>query len=465
MSNPPTESTISPAEREKLQKLFAEGNKQMMKSGFQYADDIYLTPCVLGDPANILYFKTFLANLKKKFGEKKKKGFFGSVASSSKKAVASKKPEEKFKAAIAAIRANPWDVRAFLDGGDACSEMGYAEVALEYYRAACDAEPMDADANWACAHALRDIADYDGAITCMNRYIKTRPQDKDALRFRGNLDVEKTIHKSKVATGDGSQLRDAAAQARGGIAEDEDVMGRKLTYIEQVERQIKKNPEDISNYLTLAQYYYQQSDYDKAEEYLVKCVEKSKQAPDMQERLLDAQKQKLLAKVLKLKEEFETTRNKELVQPFNETKAEYEEKNLELVKHRIKHHPSHSGYRFEYGMLLRKQKLFREAIAEFQIAQQDVTKKGECLLAIGQCFQQIQQHTLAMKHYQEAVKAITENGDEKKKALYLTAKLAFDMKDYETSKKYGEELAMLDFAYKDLGDLLDKVSQKLLGGE
>ncbi|GHT36820.1 hypothetical protein FACS189427_09010 [Planctomycetales bacterium] len=459
MSNPPNESAVSPEKREKLQQLFAQGNKQMSIGSCEYADDVYLTPCVLADPGNVIYFKTFLANLKKKYGDKKKKGVFGFIAGTGKKAVASKKPEEKFKAAVSAIRSNPWDVSALLAGGDACEELGYSESALEYYRAAVDAEPFDADANWACAAALREIADYDGAISCMNRYKKTKPQDTRALKMLNDLTVEKTIHKGKFATGDANQVREAVSQMKG-IAEDEDVMGRPLTYLEQVEKRIKKNPDDIANYLELAQHYYQQGDYEKSEEYFVQCVEKSKNAPDMQERLLDTQKQKLLAKVVKLKEEFETTHNKELVQPFNAVKAEYDEKNMELARFRIKYHPAHSGFRFEYGTLLQRQKLYKEAIAEYQTAQQDVTKKGECLLAIGQCFQQIKQYPLAMKHYQGAVEAITDTGDNKKKALYLAAKLAFALEDYEKSKTYGEQLAMLDFAYKDLGDLLDKVNQK-----
>jgi Tfp pilus assembly protein PilF len=64
-----------------------------------------------------------------------------------------------------------------------------------------------------------------------------------------------------------------------------------------------------------------------------------------------------------------------------------------------------------------------------------------------------------MTHYQEAVEAL-EPGENKKRALYLAAKLAFALEDYEKSEKYGHQLAAIDFSYKDLGDLLDKVAEK-----
>jgi len=456
MSTPSHESPISPENRERLQQLFAHGNKQMAMASYEYANEMFIQ-CVLNDPANPIYFKTFLANLKKKFGDKKKKGMFSFIAGSGKKAMASKKPDQVFKAAVEALKVNPWDTGALLSAGGACKELGHHDVAIEYYRAAVEAEPFDVEANRICAAELREIADYDGALACVHRILKTKPGDQDAYKLRNDLTVEKTIHKGKYAMGDSAQVREAAAKP--GIAEDEDVMGRSLTYIEQVEKRIKKNPNDTANYLELAQYFYQQADYEKAEQNYLEAVKLSKDSPDMTERLLDTQKQKLHAKVLSLKEEFEKTRQESTKTEFYKTKEEYDAKNLELARFRIQFHPNHAGYHFEYGVLLQQRKQIKEAIGEFQQAKAEVTRKGECLLALGQCFQMIKQTKLAMTHYQEAVASLAD-GDNKKKALYLATKLAFDLEDYEKSEEYGLQLAAIDFSYKDLGDLLDKVAQK-----
>ena len=47
-----------------------------------------------------------------------------------------------------------------------------------------------------------------------------------------------------------------------------------------------------------------------------------------------------------------------------------------------------------------------------------------------------------------------------KKALYLGARLAFGLNDLAKASKLANQLAAIDFSYKDVGDLLDKIAQK-----
>ncbi len=392
---------------------------------------------------------------------KKKKGVLSFLSGTAKKATSSKKPDQIFKASIAAIQVNPWDADAFLAAGNACAELGYHDVSVEYYRAAVEAEPASVEANKICAAALREIAAFDEAKACVLRILKVKPGDFEAKKLFNDLETLKTIHKGKYQSGDSNQVREAGnAQSAGPIADDEDAMGRKLTYVEQVERRIKKNPNDLANYVELAQHFYQGGDYERAEAYFVKVVEISENASDMVERLLDTQKQKFHAQVLALKEEFEKTRQEATKNEFFHAKERYDAKNLELAIHRIKFHPNHTGYRYEYGMMLFQQKQYKEAIAEFQQAKSDLMRKGDCFLMLGQCFQQIKQFRLAMNQYEEAIEALTDESESKKKALYLAVKLSMALDDYETAENYGHQLAAIDFSYKDLGELLDKVAQK-----
>jgi tetratricopeptide (TPR) repeat protein len=270
-------------------------------------------------------------------------------------------------------------------------------------------------------------------------------------------------------------------------ADGEDVMGRPLTYVEQVEKRIKKNPTDVANFTELAQYFYQQGDYEQSEKYYAGAVKLTKDSPDMFERLLDAQKQKFAAKIislpedskkfkaeaLELKAKFEKQKTAEIRDEFYKVKEKYErakkeletiqqdfdQKNIELARHRIKYHPAHAGYHFEYAELLQKTGEIKEAIAEFQLAKADVTRKGDCLFTLGQCFEHIKQYKLAMTHYQEAIEELSDTAENKKEALYLAAKLAIELQDNATAEKYGHQLAAIDFSYKDVGELLDKVTQ------
>ncbi|MDR1484767.1 MAG: tetratricopeptide repeat protein [Planctomycetaceae bacterium] len=456
MSN---DSTISVEERERLQKLYTNGSKQMMNQNYDYANEMF-RECFLRDSGNIIYLKSFLDNLKRKYGEKKKKGIF-SFLSGKKEATTEKKAEAILKSGVDTLQSNPWDVSALLSSGGACEVLGYHDSALEFYKAAVDSEPTNVEANKICAKALRENADFDGALLCVKRIIKAKPNDMEAERMQKDITIEKTIHKGQYATGDSNKIRDTALNMKSGvISENEDAMGRPLTYAEQVERRIKKNPNDLANYIDLAEHYYQTANYAKSEEYYTQAVKISNQDLEMIERLLDTQKQKLHAEVVKLKDDFAKNKDESVKNEFYRQKTELDKKNIELVRHRIKCHPNHAGYHFEYGLLLQKQGDFRDAIAEFQNAKADTSRKGECLLAIGQCFQQIKQYKLAMEHYQESVELLSETDENKKKGLYLVAKLAFAMEDYNKAEEYGHRLAAIDFSYKDLGELLDKVAKK-----
>jgi len=447
-----TDSTISPEIRKRLQQLFALGSEQMARGGYEYADKIYFTECVLQDPGNPIYAKTFLANLRKKFGEKKKTtGSF--LAAGKKMAIDSKKPENVFKVGIDTLKSNPWNVESLISTGEACESLGHRESAIIYLQAAVDADPHHVGANTACCTVLREAADFDGALACVQRIMKQQPNNLEIKRLLHHISAEKTIHKGKYAQGESQPVETAK------ILEGEDAMGRTLTVVEQIERRIAKNPKDTANYVELAQWYYRESDFAKAEECYVRAVDVSNHAPEMVEQLLEAQKKRLYAESLRLKEEYEQNPQEELKSVFLSTRSRYEAKCMELAQHRIKHHPEHAGYRFEYGILLQKEGQVKEAIAEFQRAKAEPSRQGDCLLALGQCFQMIKQYKLAMTHYQEAVQSL-ESGENKKKALYLAMKLAFFLEDYGQAEFYGHQLAAIDFAYRDLGDMLEQIAQR-----
>ena len=448
------DSTVSPEKRKRLQQLFARGNEAMTKKNHEYAD-LYFADCVLQDPGNLIYAQTFLFNLRKKIGEKKKTTR-SLIATGKQMTVDAKKPESLFKVGIETLKSNPWDVETLISTGGACEDLGFLETAIVYYQAAVDANPDHVGANLACSAALRENADFDGALACLQRVQQQQPEDRDIRKLLHNLSAEKAIHKGKYAAGASRGDVEAAGVV---VPEDEDVMGRTLTACEQIERRIAKNPQDTANYIELAQWYSKHSEFAKAEEVYARAAEVAQNAPDMIERLLETQKKRLHAETLRLKEEYETTLQEEVKSVFFDTRNLYEVKSMELAQHRIKYYPNHTGYRYDYGILLQKSGQVKEAIAEFQLAKEESIRRGDCLLALGQCFQMIRQYKLAMTHYQEAV-SVLELGESKKKALYLAMKLAFTIEDYDQAELYGHQLAAIDFSYRDLGDMLDQIARR-----
>ncbi len=82
------------------------------------------------------------------------------------------------------------------------------------------------------------------------------------------------------------------------------------------------------------------------------------------------------------------------------------------------------------------------------------------MLVLGECFQQIKQYRLAMTHYESAVQEIPDReADTKKRSLYLAGRLALYLRDFDAAEKHLTTLAALDFTYRDVSKLLDKLAR------
>jgi tetratricopeptide (TPR) repeat protein len=125
---------------------------------------------------------------------------------------------------------------------------------------------------------------------------------------------------------------------------------------------------------------------------------------------------------------------------------------------RVERFPNNLAFKFELGCRLMKTKQFSEAIQELQTAKNDPRRKGVTMLALGECFQQIEQYPLARTHYESAVVEIPErDAENRKKAIYLLGRLALYLRDLDAAEKHLTALASLDFTYKDVSHLLDKI--------
>jgi tetratricopeptide (TPR) repeat protein len=149
---------------------------------------------------------------------------------------------------------------------------------------------------------------------------------------------------------------------------------------------------------------------------------------------------------------------------------EFVEKDMEFCRNRVQRYPNNLLFKYDLGYRLMRLKRFDEAIRELQVAKNDPRKKGACMLVLGECFQQVKQPDLAMKHYEAAIQEIPDReAESKKKAMYRAGCLALALylhspdktntHNLDTARKYLTTLAALDFNYKDVSKLLDKIAK------
>ena len=447
---------ISPAKRRRLQQAFEHANKMSSAGNFDYATELY-TQCVLGDPGNLLYVANFLGNLQKKYNNNKKGGKLAGVRSAGakgavKKALVQKNWDAVIKNGLEVLKYNPWDVSTLTAMARACEEREHDECELAYLKAALEANINDPEINRLAGKALARQGKFDEAIICWHRVTKAKPDDAEAKRAIGDLTVEKTIHKGGYEEAESS--RDVRANPQ------DDARGPQLTPERQLEKAIEKDPADPSNYLKLAQLYERREELEKVEELLQKALDASGGDIAIRERLEDLQIRRKARQVAQAKQRAVAEKTQEAVNLYRKLVADLNRMELELYRDRVERYPNNVAYRFELGLRLKRAGMYREAIEPLQKAREDPRHKGEVLLALGECFQQIKQYRLAMSNYEASLKALGDkDSEERKRALYLAGCLAQGLKEFDKAEAYLTQLAELDFSYRDVAQRLDKIAQ------
>lgn len=439
---------LPPGKQKRLEKIFEVANQKAAAaetpSDFDYATELF-TQCVLGDPGNPVYLRGYLENLQKKYGSAKNISRLAQLQewgarSALKKAQNQEHWDEVVVQGLKVLTANPWDVPTLTAMAMAAQKMGDRDCELCYLMAALKGSPKDPACNRLYALALADRGLLDEAIVFWRRVEEALPDEEEAKRAIASLLVEKARSSGRFE--DNSEL---ARKARLRTQQQEE-----LTAEQQLQQKIQNDPQNLSHYLELAQFYSNDERFREAEELFAKAFEISDGDPDIREKWEDCQLRRLRQQMTKVGDPEERKK----------LHAEYLNREIAVYKNRVERYPNNLTFKYELGYRYMKAKRFPEAIQELQAAQNDPRRKGECLLALGECFRQIRQYQLAKNHYEAAIREIPDRDVEnKKKALYLAGALSLGLKNLDAAEKHLTALAALDFHYKDVSALLDKLNR------
>lgn len=468
-TQPDKGSNLSPAQRQQLQRLFDHANRthdDAMKKGgaktnFDYANDLY-SQCVLGDPGNIHYIKALLDNLYAKAGPPKKQGklsswFGGSSKAGLKKISAKGDWLAVLKAGLACLKATPYDAEALIAMAEASEKLKHFDAQLAYLKAARRAAPRNPDINRTCADALTRRGRFDDAIECWRRVAEADPSDEKAEQMIAKLAVDKTIKHGNYEQAESTTdtMADKQAQAeRKGEAE-------KVTPEQKFRAAIAANPSDLNPYLELSEILTQQDRHEEAEPVLTQALQISGGDMKIREYLEDCQMRVARNQVRVAERRAAEDKTEEAKQLAQQMLGNLNRLEIQVFSSRVDRYPANTGLKYELGLRLRRGGNYNEAIKILQQARNDPKKKGQANLELGDCFRMIKQYPLAVQAYEAALEALPPKEDDaRKQAMYWAGKVALAaLRDYEKAEKHLNALAGVDFNYKDLAALLDKLTE------
>jgi len=464
----------SPMQRKRIQKAFEHAKKLMGQHEYDYTYvSELLAQCVTGDPSNVDYITAYIENLHRKFNNSRPPAILAqfkerAARAAMKKAEAQGQWEEVYRNGAKVLTANPWDVATLRSMATAAKQLGHVLCEMRLLKFALEANPKDPETNIQCAKALAELGQYDQAIACWHRVEQARPDDEEVQRAIAELTVRKHLARTKRPDEEAAEKKKkaaAAAKAAGAKAPEEE---EEISQEELLRERIARDPKNLQNYFELAQIYINRDDYKEAEAVYAKALEISGGEVEVQERWEDVQLRRLRQELMEVKKRRDNG-EPGADEQYQRLRKELNDRELEVYKNRCERYPNNLTFKYELGLRYQIGGQINEAIKQFQIARNDPRRKGVCMLSLGQCFQQIKQYRLAMSHYEAAIEEIPDrDAENKKRALYQAGKLAFALSDLDAAEKHLSALAGLDFSYRDVSTLLDKIAaarEAAVGGQ
>ncbi|MGI9428019.1 MAG: hypothetical protein ACR2NM_05135 [Bythopirellula sp.] len=460
-------SAVSPAVRQRLQKVFEHGQRCLEKQDHDYANKLF-TQCLIEDPCNLVYLQSCLANLQQKYGNNQKGSRLAGLKLKNQRSAFTKATGKgdwsaAFTAGCAALSVNPWDIASLLAWATAYENLHSDECELFCLRNALHGDAKNIAVNRQAGIALQRMGQFDQAIACWQRVKLALPADEQARQAIAALSVEQTIDKGGY---DSTLLTDSQRNlpvpnlSVAQLAKDSDQVDDEPPEV-RLQAAITADPTEAKNYVHLADIYLQQRKFDEAEQLLSQGASACGSGDlQIRTRVEDVQLRRVAHQLAIAQQQCGQDPSDEGKQLAHRLKVQANQVELEIYAARSERDPTNFRLKYEVALRLKRAGKVKQAITAFQAAKADPRREVTVLVELGECFQHVEQYKLALSHYEQAVGAADDKDSELyRKALYRAGVLSTGMEEFDRAERHLSTLASLDYGYRDVAERLDKLAK------
>lgn len=319
--------------------------------------------------------------------------------------------------------------------------------------------PKDEESKKNLARAYSAAGQGDKAEAVFAELMRLHPGDLRLVQELKDISAKKTLEEGgyeALAGGQGSYrdiLKDkdksVAMEQEARQVKSEDVAVRMIA---ELEGKLAKEPNNLKLLRSVAELYDQQKDYDKTLETYQRMVE--------QGGAVDASLQKLISdtKLKKLESAISQLdpAGPDYAEKIKQLQTERDNFRLAEAAQRVERYPNDLVLRFDLGVLYFQCGKTREAIKEFQKAQNNPAKRIQSLSYLGQCFSLQGMNDMAAGNLQSAIKEKPVFDDEKKEMIYALGGVFEKMGKKEEAMDQYKQIYQVDAGYKDVADKVEK---------
>jgi tetratricopeptide (TPR) repeat protein len=371
---------------------------------------------------------------------------------------------------------NPWDVGAQMDMAEAADVLGLLDLAVWVLEQARQKQARDPTLNRALAQLYEKRGNFREAMALWALVRKARPADHEAEHKLKDLAVNETIvrgnYEEAMATGgpgrdDGAEDDEDEAEETppprdaGETAPAKDRVSREAA---PIRARLQAEPTNPTHYLQIAALFRRAGQFEQARAVLQQGLGPTGNAFELTAELIDLDIEPFRRNLLVAEEKCKADPKDEAMRKLRiRLRKEINTRELEYFRQKADRFPSEMIHRFEVGVRLLRGGLIDEAIHELQLARNDQRCRWQAVLHLGHCFKARNNWKLAQRNFEEALQLLPPAGEttKRKEVLFLLAHGCAESGDLAHAVDLGNELANLDFGYRDIGRLLDDWQARL----
>lgn len=362
------------------------------------------------------------------------------------------------------LKINPWDGQLNADMGEACLNLGFLECAQLGFEKAAETDPNNKDFLRNLAHILEKRGDYQRAIGIWERVKKLDPNDGEARQKITGLGFEKTIRDTGLEEADTTKdVRPQNAydldRPKAGVGVPETVEGPGVSVEADLQRAIRKEPNNHNHYLKLADYYRREGRLEESAEHFEKALQISGDM-NIRELLEDVQidmlRQNLAAATEAAHKNPEDETTKKNVAALT---REVWQREVEVFSARVERYPRDNKLKFELSKRWMRAKKYSQAIPLLQQASADSRIEAEALVLLGECFIGEKQKPIALRQFDKALPKLSvhDQPDQFKTAHYYAGRICEELGKTEEAEAHYQEILAIDYSYRDVLKRLEKL--------
>jgi tetratricopeptide (TPR) repeat protein len=379
------------------------------------------------------------------------------------KMAVSKNPVEAMALAEQILSEDPKNGQALTLLAEAAEAAKFPETAIQTLEHYTKLSSRDTKALHWLARLYATINRHDMAREIYDRLLQINPSDFDAQK--GAKDA---TAKGAMQTGgweEAGSYRDVMKDKEEAVALEQDARVVRAedvieNHIQEKLTKLSQEPDSPVIRRDLGKLYAQKGDFDTALSYLEKLfAEEAGADPTLEKEISETKAKRITAKIAEKKKQLTSNpANAAAIQNEIATlEQEHDQLQLAEASRLVEHYPNDLMYRFDLGVLYMKTGNTQGAVEQLQKSVSQPQRRIASLNYLGQCFQQMGLHDLAIDQYTKAIEEIPMMDGLKKELLYNLASAYEAIGENDKAVSEYKKIAAVDFGFK---DVREKITRK-----